>query len=298
MVLTNWEIAQLLTRLLVYFGVLSVVGGLFSFHLLCHQSALLGRVKLYVLTGALVGGFASVAYFFILVGAIMEEGLLAMFDPDMVSIYWDSPAGSVLLVNLIGYGSVLLAVLVFGKKHMGRRLWPFSSFSLYISVIGIACLMYAFSLTGHSVGQAWYYDLIFFIHIFISAWWLGLLFPLWFVTKSVTAKESNKILEQFGQLASYAVSVLILCGAWMSYALTGWQGWFSSEYGFWLLIKLALVVVILALAAYHKWYLVPLVLKKNNTESIQRSILVEKCVGTSILMVTALFTTFVGPLMH
>lgn len=290
MTLTSWDVAQLIVRWLLYFGVLSVVGGLFAFYLLRHQPALFSRMKRYVLTGAIVGAFASVMYFFVLVGATMEEGLLAMFDPEMVSIYWESPAGSVLSVSLIGYVSVLFALLLLGKERTYKP-WPFSYVSLCISVVGIASLLYSFSLFGHSVGQAWYYHLIFFIHILISAWWLGLLFPLWIVTKNLTATESNKILEQFGQLASYAVFVLILCGAWMSYILTGWQGWFSSNYGFWLLIKLALVVVILAMAAYHKWHLVPLVLKTNNTKNIQKSILIEKCVGASILMVTALFTT-------
>lgn len=297
MALTHWEVAQLLARWLMYFGVLSVVGGLFSFHLLRHQSALLGQVKLYVLTGVIVGAFASVGYFFVLVGATMEEGVLAMFDPDMAAIYWESPAGSVLLVNLIAYAFVLFALSVLGKERTEKS-WPFSVFSLCISVASIASLLYSFSLAGHSVGQTWYYQIIFFTHIFISVWWLGLLFPLWLASKTMTAKDSNKVLSYFSQLAAYAVLVLILCGAWLSYTLTGWKGWFSSDYGFWLLIKLILVAVILAIATYHKWYLVPLVLEKNNTEKLQGSILIEKCVGVSILIVTAIFTTFVGPSTH
>ncbi|WP_268927917.1 hypothetical protein [Marinomonas vulgaris] len=37
MALTSWEVAQLLTRWMLYFGVSSVVGGLFAFNLLRHQ---------------------------------------------------------------------------------------------------------------------------------------------------------------------------------------------------------------------------------------------------------------------
>ncbi|ETX11667.1 hypothetical protein MUS1_10070 [Marinomonas ushuaiensis DSM 15871] len=297
MALTGWEVAQLLARWLMYFGVLSVVGGLFSFYLLRHQSRLLDQIKWYVLVGAFVGGLSSAAYFFVLVGTTMEDGLLAMFDPEMVSIYWGSPAGSVLFVNLIGYMSVLIALLLLGKKRKDT-LWPFSDFSLSIFVVAVVFLMYAFSLAGHSVEQTWYYQLIFFTHVLISAWWLGLLFPLWLATKNMTVKDSSNVLDHFSRLATYAVFLLILCGAWLSYVLTGWQGWFSSDYVFWLLIKLALVFVILAIAAYHKWHLVPLVLKSNSAEKIQKSILIEKCVGVSILMVTALFTTFVGPPVH
>ena len=140
--------------------------------------------------------------------------------------------------------------------------------------------------------------MIFFIHILIAAWWLGLLFPLWLAVRHATVEESNKVLESFGRLAVITVSVLLLCGVWMSYELTGWQELLSSNYGFWLIVKLGLVAVILALAAYHKLYLVPLILDRGNTRVIQNSILTEKIVASSILAVTALFTTFFGPPMH
>lgn len=297
MTLTNWEIAQLLTRWLLYFGISSVVGGLFAFCLLRQQSALLSRIKGYVRGGALIGVVATIAYFFILVGGTMEEGLWLMFDPMMVSIYWDSPAGSTLIANVIGYCLVIIASFTLGSDR-AFSLWPFSRLSILVAFLGIASLIYSFSLTGHATEQAWYYQIIFFTHILIAAWWLGLLFPLWLVTRKSTHQESNRILERFGELAAVAVLILIICGAWMSYVLTGWQGLFSSDYGFWLLVKLALVVVILVMAAYHKLHLVPLILKRGNTFLIQKSILMEKMIASSILVVTAIFTTFVGPPMH
>ena len=297
MTLTNWEIAQLLTRWLLYFGISSVVGGLFAFCLLRQQSALLSRIKGYVRGGALIGVAATIAYFFILVGGTMEEGLWLMFDPMMVSIYWDSPAGSTLIANVIGYCLVIIASFTLGSDH-AFSLWPFSRLSLMVASLGIASLIYSFSLTGHATAQAWYYQIIFFAHILIAAWWLGLLFPLWLVIRSATAEESNKVLEHFGKLAAYAVLVLIVCGAWMSFILTGWQGLFSTDYGFWLLVKLALVVAILVMAAYHKLHLVPLILERGNTTLIQKSILMEKMIASSILVVTAIFTTFVGPPVH
>ncbi|ETX11160.1 hypothetical protein MUS1_11545 [Marinomonas ushuaiensis DSM 15871] len=297
MTLTSWEIAQLLTRWLLYFGISSVVGGLFSFCLLRQQSALLSRIKGYVLGGALIGVAATIAYFFILVGGTMEEGLWLMFDPMMISIYWDSPAGNTLIANVIGYCLVIIASLTLGSYRV-FSLWPFSRLSLIVASLGIASLIYSFSLTGHATEQAWYYQIIFFTHILIAAWWLGLLFPLWLITRKATHQESSRILERFGELAAVAVLILIVCGTWMSYELTGWKGLLSSDYGFWLIVKLGLVAVILAMAAYHKLHLVPLILHRGNTRVIQKSILTEKIVASSILAVTAVFTTFVGPPIH
>ena len=297
MALTSWEIAQLLTRWMLYFGVSSVVGGLFAFHLLRHHPALLLCIKAYIKVGVLVGSAATVMYFFILVGAAMEEGLWSMFDPEMVSIYWDSAAGSIVMVNLSGYVIVALALILLGQAR-SENVWPYSSLSLLVASFGIASLVYSFSLSGHSMSQAWYYQVIFFIHILIAAWWLGLLFPLWLAVRHATVEESNIVLENFGKLAVITVSILLLCGVWMSYELTGWQGLLSSDYGFWLMVKLGLVAVILAMAAYHKLHLVPLILDRGNTSVIQKSILTEKIVASSILAVTAVFTTFVGPPMH
>jgi copper resistance protein D len=297
MALTSWEIAQLFTRWLQYFGISSVVGGLFAFYLLRHQPSLFRSMRRYVQMGAILGGGSTIVYFFILVGAVMEGGLISMFDPMMISIYWNSPAGSILIVNLIGYSLVIIALTVLGSLG-AQSLWPFSRISMVFASLGVSSLIYSFSLAGHATDQAWYYQIIFFTHILIAAWWLGLLFPLWLVTRKATHQESNRILERFGELAAVAVLILIICGTWMSYVLTGWQGLFSSDYGFWLLVKLALVVVILVMAAYHKFHLVPLILKRGNTFLIQKSILMEKMIASSILVVTAIFTTFVGPPMH
>lgn len=297
MALTSWEVAQLLTRWMLYFGVSSVVGGLFAFNLLRHQPVLLLCIKGYIKVGVLVGSAATVAYFFILVGAAMEEGLWSMFDPEMVSIYWDSAAGIIVMVNLSGYVIVALALILLGQAS-SENVWPYSPLSLLVASFGIASLVYSFSLSGHSMSQAWYYQVIFFIHILIAAWWLGLLFPLWLTVRHATVEESNIVLENFGKLAVITVSILLLCGVWMSYELTGWQGLLSSDYGFWLMVKLALVAVILAMAAYHKLYLVPLILERGNANVIQKSILTEKIVAAAILAVTAMFTTFVELPMH
>jgi putative copper resistance protein D len=169
---------------------------------------------------------------------------------------------------------------------------------MIVAFSGMACLIYSFSLSGHSTMQTWYYQVVFLIHILIAAWWLGLLFPLWLVTRKATYQKSNQVLERFGEFAAIAVSILIICGAWMSYVLTGWQNLFTSDYGFWFLVKLALVGLILMMAAYHKLRLVPLILRRGNTNLIQKSILMEKFLAASILIVTAIFTTLVGPPIH
>ena len=77
--------------------------------------------------------------------------------------------------------------------------------------------------------------------------------------------------------------------------LTGWVGLLGSEYGFWLLLKIALVGLILVLAGVHKLFLVPAILTNNNAQRLATSLLFEKLLGMSILAVTTVLTTLVGP---
>ena len=296
MVMTSWEIAQLIMRTLHYVGVASVVGGMFSFYLLKQCAFLHSAIKKYMVIGALLGGGASLAYFLILVGGVMES-IASIFDADMLAIFWYSPAGDILLFTLIGYALALFAIKNIGKKaDQGRRL--LSSSELVLAFIGITSLLYSFTLTGHSTDKGGVYQLVLTVHIIIAAWWLGQLFPLWLVANKASYQVSNGVLETFGKWASVAVAVLILCGVWMSYVLTGWQVIWSSDYLAWLLIKVALVVMILALAGYHKVYLVPAILTFHSTRTIQRSILVEKFLAALILLVTAYLTSFLGPPIH
>lgn len=296
MVITSWEIAQLIMRILHYVGVASVVGGLFSFYLL-NQCAFLHRViKKYIVIGTLLGGGASLAYFLVLVGGVMES-IASIFDADMLAIFWYSAAGDILVLNLFGYGLILLSMTIIGFKNSGEISYLTYS-GLILALLGGASILYSFNLTGHSVEQGGFYKLVFSIHIFIAAWWLGQLFPLWLVAKHTDYQTSYRILDEFGKWASVGVAVLILCGLWMSYVLTGWQVIWSSDYLAWLLIKVALVVMILALAGYHKVYLVPAILTFHSARTIQRSILVEKFLAALILLVTAYLTSFLGPPIH
>lgn len=296
MVMTSWEIAQLIMRILHYVGVASVVGGMFSFYLLNQCAFLHSAIKKYMVIGALLGGGASLAYFLILVGGVMES-IDSIFDADMLAIFWYSAAGDILVLNLFGYGLILLSMTIIGFKNSGE-ITSLTYAGLILALLGGASLLYSFSLTGHSVEQSNFYKLVFSIHIFIAAWWLGQLFPLWLVAKHTDYQTSYTILDEFGKWASVSVAVLILCGLWMSYVLTGWQLILTSDYLFWLLVKVGLVALILTIAAYHKIYLVPAMLKNKNGHAIQKSILLEKVVAYFILLVTAYLTSFLGPPNH
>ncbi len=220
-----------------------------------------------------------------------------MFAPDMLAFMWQSALGDALLWRALGFLLVLLA-LVLHALLRGRSRKTEIELNLLESLIalaGMGLLAYSFTEAGHAVEQSLFYQGVLALHVLLTAWWLGSLYPLWLLCRRQSFEYAYPVLEDFGRCAVFAVVVLLACGLYLSYQLTGWQSLVSSTYGLLLLTKVALVGVILALAAYHKLHLVPQLLHSRDAGVLRRSILAEKCVGGAILAITTVLTTLVGP---
>ena len=154
----------------------------------------------------------------------------------------------------------------------------------------------SFALTGHVAERSWGAAALLTVHIMLTAWWMGSLYPLWLAGHRLPALQAHRVLERFGGLAVLAVLTLLGAGMALSYLLTGWQNLLGSDYGFWLLLKLGLVALILLLAACHKWLLVPSLAHAPDSRVVKRSLLLEKLLGAAILAITTVLTTLVGPM--
>jgi putative copper resistance protein D len=154
----------------------------------------------------------------------------------------------------------------------------------------------SFSEAGHAVEQHLVFQLVLAVHVVLTAWWMGSLYPLWLACHRLEFSEAYRLLDRFGQLAVTAVLLLLAGGVYMSYQLTGWANLFTSDYGILLLVKVALVAVILSLAAIHKLVLVPRLQHTQDAGVLKRSIFLEKIIGASIFAITTVLTTLVGPL--
>lgn len=103
-------------------------------------------------------------------------------------------------------------------------------------------------------------------------------------------------MKKFGEIAVAIVAVLIISGIYLLSQLLGSvEELFTTAYGISLTAKLVGVAALLLLAAANKFRLVPGLQKSSGETKLKRSIMLEMLVALSVLVLTAFFTTLVGP---
>lgn len=297
MELIVWDGLVVGTRWLLYIGAAAAIGGTASLWLMQQQILLKPALMRYSLIATLLAVSAAILHFLVRVGKAYDEGLSGMFDPDMIGFMWESPLGEALFLRSIGLlmilgGLLFLALVRSGNREQRIELGLIEG--LFV-LAGMGLMALSFSEAGHAVEQPLLFQSVLTIHVVLTAWWMGSLFPLWLACHHLEFSEAYRLLDRFGQLAVTAVLVLLAGGVYMSYQLTGWSNLFTSDYGILLLVKVALVGVILSLAAIHKLVLVPRLQHTQDAGVLKRSIFLEKIIGASIFAITTVLTTLVGP---
>lgn len=290
--MTEWDGLTLLARWLIYISLSTAVGGAISLRFLRKQETILARLRLYTLVSLILGFFASLFYFFVRVGAFSETGLGGMFDPVMREVLWQSPVGDELLLRMLGliilFGALLLTLPTNRSGRMG---------ALEVLCLTLGCLTLgaSFARTGHTAQLDFFAAILLTLHVLIAAWWIGSIYPLWLVTHRLSRERARHVLESFGSLAIKAVVLLVLAGAVLLWRLTGGEGLLSTPYGFWLVCKGAMVALILVIASYHRYQLVPVLADGGSRRRLKKSLTLEKMVGWGIFGATTVLATLVGP---
>lgn len=129
------------------------------------------------------------------------------------------------------------------------------------------------------------------LHLLAAGAWLGELLPLLAVVRHAPLDVAQRALKRFSPIASLSVSILaataLLQGAVLSGSL---NGLFGTNYGAVLLLKLALFVALIALAANNRLRLTP-ALASRDGEAARRglasSIGIETVIGLAVVAAAA-----------
>ena len=288
--LSPWLIAIFSSKLLLYITYAMSVGGIAATFMIQRYWPQSLPFLTYTLWGVILGLSIASLDFFLQVGSFSESGLAGMWDPTYIEILWQSSVGMSYKLRLAGWLGLLLFIIAMRLNSTYVR--PLSFIALLVSLLIAA----SFTIVGHTAEQAIWVRLALVLHIFVAMWWVGLLYPLGHWCKEFPTNTLQFLMHEFGKQASVLVTLLLMAGLGISYALEGnFITLFTSTHGNILLLKLGAVAGILSLAAMHKFRLVPALRNTQAVLALRSSICREMGIALLILIITAALSTLFGP---
>jgi putative copper resistance protein D len=292
----------------MYFGIAGALGGQGSLLLLVKVSqrgadyaALVGLKVLvcqYSLGLIVLGTAADAADFLVQTGNMAGRGLTGVFDAQMIDLMWKSSVGTVVFTRCVTF--FFAGVFVGYQLYvLSKKRDPIGLRMPWIAVILMSLgFGYSYTLLGHTTEIRYGHSLLISLHVLIGLGWIGSLWPLRRACAVLSHQTLHTLMVHFGRCAVWLVAVLIACGVLMLWQiLSSFEQLFTDDYGLIFLIKITLVLIMLALAAWHKLKLVPrLLLQVDGRKALSHSIGFEMLIGLFVLLSSAIVTTVVGPM--
>lgn len=288
LVLDGWVMANVAIKLVLYSASLLAVGStLFAIAFRGLNDALLSRLRLGVLIGAIAASVATGLQLMAQAGVLAGVGLVGMMDSEMLSLLWETQAGDAAFVRWIGLA--LLVVVLISPPILFRVVGAVAAFIVALS----------FSLVGHA--QADPNSIVapaIVLHVIALSFWAGAFWPLRAAALGATSiADAAELSDKFGRIAVWVVGGLALVGAVAALQLLGGvEALLSSDYGRTLLVKLLLVGAVLILAATNKLSIVPAMQAGDvgSARRLVRSIDLEITAFLAVLATTAVLTSAVS----
>lgn len=287
MQISAWDVAAVGIKAILYAATLSAAGGVFF---LFYSAALVSAehqrgIRRWIGICTAVGLAASALRLSILAGS-MGETAASLVDGEMMRMILG--AGEARATGIRVAGLLLIASLA-----MTRRPSLLAVLGAVIAATSFAWIGHAWAIPTHDLSLA-----LVSLHLVGIAFWLGALVPLLIIARGSELRLIASAAGRFGHIAMVIVTVLLAAGTFLLWLLLdALSDLWNTDYGRAILLKLVLVSGILSLAAFNKWVLTPR-LESNQLRALthlRRSIQIEMVLGSLILIVTAIFTTTMGP---
>jgi len=308
--MNEWELAGILSKVMVYVGMLAAMGGSFVLMLCRRQPALMLLItRRFLIPALLIGLVATCLYFLVQVGSVNQRGIAGMFDPLIGSILVDTEIGSALRWRLAGFMLALICLMPVNVPGVSLHHRGVQSFCVALALAAAASFMLSVSIQGHSSALSFQAQGLVALHVLAIGCWAGALYPLYLAVAADSEQTTNTqqladVLHQFGRYAWVMLTVMLITGVSLFWLLTGGFGTlFSTLYGQLFSAKVLLVAAMMGLGAVHKFRWVPRLRNAaeqvaNNTRIrslLARSIRFETVLALVVLLITASMTSITGP---
>ena len=207
-------------------------------------------------------------------------------EPMMLTMVWESPLGSSIVLRLIGLALICMILL---PARFGRP----------VAALGVIVVAASFVLRGHALEEPrLLLATLITLHVLGLAFWIGAFAPLYRLSGANSARVAGQVSHDFGRLAIWVVGGLSLAGGLILWLLTGnVLNALFTLYGQFFAIKLGVFLAIMAFAAWNKLRLTPALLRQEPGAGsrLRRSIRMEAALVALILLTTATLTTVSAP---
>jgi copper transport protein len=187
--------------------------------------------------------------------------------------------------------AVLLAALAWIPARPRLRMLALAAAS--------AALLILTSLTGHAIDRGALAIAIYCVHQAAAGLWIGALAVMLLGTarNDGASRWVETVTPRVSSLAGWSVAALALTGAYTAYGSLGWSLdlLIHSLYGRTLLWKLATAAVVLALAGYNRFRLIPALGSESARAAIVRNVSAECVLLAAVLAWTALLANSPPP---
>lgn len=218
----------------------------------------------------------------------LGSGLSGVLDPAAIDPALVTDDITVLLLQAVGLGA---AVALAGRER-----------STLTGDLLAAVAVWSPALVGHT--RAYEPSALLVVtdalHLSAGAVWLGGLVGLAVTLPAIAGRprDAAQVLTRFSTLAAGLLAVLAVTGVLMAWRIVGsWSGLVAETWGRLLLVKVVLVLVVVALAAYNRFRLVPQVMaevghdaRRRGSTRIGRVVVAEAAALVAVLAVTGFLT--------
>ena len=264
------------------------------------RAAIGGRLAWIAWIGLVLTLLSGAAWFMLVAQSISDQPLASVLSDGSVlqSVLLDTDFGRDWLMRLLLIA--LLAGLLVAKLREKRDSRGFLELAIVLVAAGLAGTL---AWAGHGNGGAGLTGSIHlaadFLHLVAAAAWVGGLLPLAFMLAAAGRASSMSVARtaslRFSAYGIAAVGVLLLTGAINTWYLAGSvQALTATDYGHLLLVKIALFLVMLALATVNRLWLTPALsadagekLARHALRQLRRNIAIEIGAGAIILCLVA-----------
>lgn len=227
---------------------------------------------------AALAGMAASVWWVLEAVASMAALPLGQLDAELVRVVLDAtPLGAVMAVRI---AALLAALVALWWRRMALAALAASLALATIAWTGHAGATESGLGTLHRVGDV--------LHLLAAAAWLGAL--VLFLAAAIQGDGSKRLalrLSKFAGLGSLIVLVLLVTGIANTLIIAGWPPDWRSDWFVLLAVKLALFLMMLALAASNRWRLVPTLQRdpSGSLRALKRSLFAETGAALAIVAI-------------